>query len=207
MPKKQVNEHGLDAVEEKFCHGILRGLTQADALREAHPLAKGWADATVWVKASAMASRDTVRVRIAALRKAQEEQEVITTREVHMAYRHIALSDPAGLVKVLPPEEGQTEGRVRWLLPHELAPEIRAAIASVKVDDLGRVEYRFWPKVEALRDTARMKGMFEKDNEQGSAVGALRELLGKLSGNVLAPAAGSGLPDPDDHDGDGDDDK
>ena len=93
---------------------------------------------------------------------------------------------------------------MRWLLPHELAPEVRAALASVKVDDLGRIEYRFWPKVEALRDTARMKGMFKADNDQASPVAAMRELLGKLSGNVLAPGAGSGLPDPDDHDGEPD---
>ena len=56
------------------------------------------------------------------------------------------------------------DGRVK--LPHELDPETEAAIASFKIDEYGRIEYKFWDKNSALERAAKILGLFKKDNEQ-----------------------------------------
>ena len=60
---------------------------------------------------------------------------------------------------------GATEdGRVK--LPHELDAATRAAVASFKIDEYGRIEYKFWDKNAALEKLFKHRGLYKVDNEQ-----------------------------------------
>jgi len=67
-------------------------------------------------------------------------------------------------------------------------------VASFKIDEYGRIEYKFWDKNSALDKAAKILGLYELDNKQKSD--PLVDLLASLSGNVLGPA--QGLPTLDD---------
>jgi phage terminase small subunit len=52
------------------------------------------------------------------------------------------------------------------LLPHQLDEDTAAAVASFKIDEYGRIEYKFWNKVDALDKLMRHLGLYERDNAQ-----------------------------------------
>lgn len=54
--------------QEKFAQGVVRGLTQSDAYREAYPSSLQWKDDSVHNKASALARDARVVARVALLR-------------------------------------------------------------------------------------------------------------------------------------------
>ena len=78
----------------------------------------------------------------------------------------LAHSDIAGIMT--------EDGKVK--LPHELDPTTRAAVASFKIDEYGRIEYKFWDKNTALEKAMKHLGLYEKDNAQQPAalVGEVR---------------------------------
>jgi phage terminase small subunit len=78
----------------------------------------------------------------------------------------LAHSDIAGIMA--------TDGKVK--LPHELDAVTRAAVASFKIDEYGRIEYKFWDKNTALEKAMKHLGLYEKDNAQKPAalVGEVR---------------------------------
>ncbi len=57
----------LTPKREAFAAALARGLSQAAAYREAFPRSLGWADATVWRKASLLAGDGEVKARVAEL--------------------------------------------------------------------------------------------------------------------------------------------
>ena len=76
--------------------------------------------------------------------------------EIAQEIKRLALSDIAGIM--------HADGRVK--LPHELDPATRAAVASFKIDEFGRIEYKFWDKNASLDRAAKILGLFKEDNSQ-----------------------------------------
>lgn len=174
------NEWGLTGPQEKFAQGVADGKSQAQAYREAYPRSKAWGSQSVIVNASKLSADANVSLRVAMLAKKSADDAELDRAEFLRELRRVALSDPA---KIIGPE-----GQV--LLPNELDAATRAAVASFEIDDMGRVKYRFWNKVDAIKAGMQHLGLFQKDNEQKAD--ALAALIGRLSGNVIGPVADAG---------------
>ena len=70
----------LTAKEEKFIQGVVAGLSQRKAYREAYPNSVKWKDTTVDVKASALMKKDEVLVRYNELME-EHKSKALWTRE------------------------------------------------------------------------------------------------------------------------------
>ena len=169
------NEWGLTPQQEKFAQEVVKGNSLAEAYRAAYPKSVKWADATVWSQSSRLMANGKVSARAKALAQKVEERFAIDTEKLLREASRLAHSDIAGIM--------HPDGRVK--LPHELDPETRAAVASFKIDEYGRIEYKFWDKNSALERLFKHKGLFEQDNAQ--RVDPLLDLISGLSGAVLKP--------------------
>jgi len=56
-------------------------------------------------------------------------------------------------------------------------------VASFKIDEYGRIEYKFWPKNAAIDMAMKHLGLFKEDNKQKGSGAA--EFLAGLQSNVL----------------------
>lgn len=146
----------LTPQQEKFAQGVASGLTQSAAYRLAYPKSKAWKDTSVNVNASKMLADTNIRQRVAALAQKVEEAFTVDTAKLLREASRLAHSDIANIM--------HPDGRVK--LPHELDPETRAAVASFKIDEYGRIEYKFWDKNSAQDRLFKHKGLFEQDNKQ-----------------------------------------
>lgn len=146
----------LTPQQEKFAQGVASGLTLADAYRQAYPLSKNWKPLSLHPKASGLAADSKVSARIASLARKVEEAFTVDTAKLLREASRLAHSDIANIM--------HPDGRVK--LPHELDPETRAAVASFKIDEYGRIEYKFWDKNSAQERLFKHKGLFEQDNKQ-----------------------------------------
>lgn len=153
------NEFGLTPRQEKFAQGVASGLSQSEAYRQAYPSSLKWKDKVVWTRASQLASMDMVSIRVSKLAAAIAEKSVLKAAEVLDEVRKLAHSD---IGEIMHPD-----GRVK--LPHELDPATRAAVSSFKIDEYGRIEYKFWPKTAALDQAMKHLGLYDKDNAQKKA--------------------------------------
>lgn len=148
--------NGLTPGQEEFARGVAQGLTQTDAYRLAYPASKKWKDNSVHIKASLCAAKDKVKLRITNLAIKSEEVFAINTGKLLQEAHRLAHSD---IAKIMHPD-----GKVK--LPHELDADTRAAISSFKIDEYGRIEYKFWDKNAAQERLFKHKGLFKLDNEQ-----------------------------------------
>ena len=180
------NEHGLTPQQERFAREIGAGRSGVEAYRAAYPKSEKWKDQSVRVEASKMLASPNISQRIDKIQAAGAKLAELEAAEIAQEIKRLALSDIAGIM--------HDDGRVK--LPHELDPATRAAVASFKIDEYGRIEYKFWDKNSALDKAAKILGLYELDNKQKSD--PLVDLLASLSGNVLGPA--QGLPPIDDED-------
>jgi len=139
---------------------------------------------TVNDTASKLMANPEITQRVRQLQAAAADRAELEASQVLREIKRVALSDIAGIM--------HDDGRVK--LPHELDPATRAAVASFKIDEYGRIEYKFWDKNSALDKAGKILGLYELDNKQKSD--PLVDLLASLSGNVLGPA--QGLPPIDD---------
>lgn len=170
--------------QEAFARGVGAGLTQAEAYRQAYPKSQKWKAEAVHQQASRLAALPQVASRIAELQAAAAAAAGLDRARVLREVALLAHSDIAGIMTA--------EGKVK--LPHELDPATRAAVASFKIDEYGRIEYKFWDKGSALDKAMKHLGLFEKDNKQKGD--ALAELFALTSGNVFAPDPAAGQPQP-----------
>lgn len=145
----------LTPQQEKFAQGIVSGLTQADAYRAAYKTAKMKAE-VIWVKASELAANGMVTVRIAELRAMVVRELVIDKANLLQEAARLSFSDPRSII--------HPDGRVK--LPNELDEATARSIASFKIDEYGRIEYKFWDKNAAMEKLFKHLGLYEKDNEQ-----------------------------------------
>lgn len=173
--------------QEAFAQHIAGGLTQAEAYRQAYPRAQRWKPEAVHQQASRLAALPHVAARVAELKAAVVEQSTLEASKVLSEIAKLAHSDIAGIMHT----DGSKAGQVK--LPHELDAATRAAVASFKIDEFGRIEYKFWDKNSALERASKVLGLFEKDNRQKAD--PLVELLKGLDGNVVGAVPEGGAQD------------
>jgi phage terminase small subunit len=162
------NENGLTPLQEVFAQTMVIGnVSQSDAYRHAYPKSATWKPDTVHQAASRLMSHSKIRARIAFLQKKSAETVGLEASKVLEEVRRLAHSDIAGIMTA--------DGKVK--LPHELDPVTRAAVASFKIDEYGRIEYKFWPKNDALDKAMKHLGLYEKDNAQQPAAVTRIELV------------------------------
>lgn len=181
------NEHGLTPQQEVFAQSVAGGKSLADAYRVAYPKSLKWAESTLWPHASKLMCNDKVSTRIKALALKVEERFVIDTERLLREASRIAFSD---IGQIMHPD-----GRVK--LPHELDPDTRAAVSSFKIDEYGRIEYKFYDKNSGVERLFKHKGLFEVDNTQKAANAAA--FLKSITGDIAGPG---GLSIPEDDHGD-----
>ena len=147
----------LSPRQEAFAAGVARGLTQAEAYRQAYPKAHGWKDKTVWKRSSELAQKGEVSGRIQGLNaKAAAANEVTQARIIRELAR-IAFSDmravtawgPSGLT--LRDSAGLSDDEAAAVLEvSETRTESGGGTRKVKLND----------KVRALEMLGKHLGMF-----------------------------------------------
>ena len=174
------NEHGLTQQQEKFAQGVASGLSQADAYRAAYPKSANWKDETVWQAASRLMANSKVSARVKSLADAVAERVMDEAALIVQENLRLAQYDIAGIM--------HEDGRVK--LPNELDPATRAAVSSFKIDEYGRIEYKFWDKNSALERASKILGLFLKDNEQKTD--PMAELARAIQGGSIGPVKSGG---------------
>lgn len=150
------NEHGLTPKQDRFAQLVGSGLSQAEAYRQAYPTSRKWKQDAVHVNASELAADARVRIRVSEIQTVAADKAGLVGAEILLELKRMAQSDISGIM--------DETGRVK--LPHELDPATRAAVASFKIDEYGRIEYKFWDKNSAVEKAMKHLGLFEKDNGQ-----------------------------------------
>ena len=145
-----LNEYGLTPQKEKFAQAMGRGKSQADAYREAYPSSQKWNPDVLYVNASKLAADAKVKLRVAMLCKKVEEKSVLKAAEVINQLAGLVSSDISGIIHT----EGEKKGQIK--LPNELDPSTRASVASFKIDEAGRIEYKFWDKNSAIEKAMKV---------------------------------------------------
>lgn len=172
------NEHGLTPQQELFAQQVVSGKSLSDAYRVAYPRSLKWSQSTVHAESSRMASHHKVAARVRSMQAVSAEVAIFKDADILREIKSLALVDIGGIVG-----DG---GEFKML--HELSPELRAAVASFKIDKDGVIEYKFWNKLEALEKAMKHRGLYEKDNDQQA--NPLRELLDSLGGAVIGVSSG-----------------
>lgn len=128
------------------------------------------------------------------LREKAEVAAVVTRERLLREVARLAFADPRRLLR----EDGT------MLQLHELDDDTAAAIASVEVDEYGKLKYKLWDKGAAQEKLAKHLGVYEKDNrQQGLAtVEALTAIFQAAGGTIVKPrpAAATYAQDDDDDD-------
>lgn len=150
------NEYGLTPQKERFAQLVGSGLSLAQAYRQAYPASQKWKPDSVHQKASTLMSDVKIAARVGQIQAIGAEKAGLNAADIASEIRRLAFSDIGGIM--------HPDGRVK--LPHELDPATRAAVASFKIDEYGRIEYKFWDKNTALTNGAKITGMFKEDNNQ-----------------------------------------
>lgn len=153
------NEYGLTSQQENFTQAVASGKRLADAYRASYKAEKMKAS-TIHENASRLMDNGKVAARLAILQAKSAEIAVLDGAKIMSEIAKLAHSDIAGIM--------HADGKVK--LPHELDPTTRAAVASFKIDEYGRIEYKFWDKNTALTNASKIKGLFKEDNDQNKAV-------------------------------------
>jgi phage terminase small subunit len=160
--------NSLTVKQERFCLEYLRTGNATEAYRLSYNV-KNMKSATINRTAFDMLKHRKISARLKELNGNAASLAELNASEVMLEIKRIALSDISGIM--------HEDGRVK--LPIELDPATRAAVASFKMDEYGRVEYRFWDKNAALEKAAKILGLFEKGNVQ-KAGGFLADLPREL---------------------------
>lgn len=151
-----MSDKPLTPKQELFAQGVASGIDQSAAYCRAYPKATKWKPESLRVQCAKMFATPNISLRIKALQALSADVAVLDGAEIMREIKRISMSDIGGII-------GPT-GKV--LMPNELDAATRAAVASFEIDEYGRVKYKFWDKNVALTNAAKIKGLFEKDNEQ-----------------------------------------
>lgn len=72
----------LTPKQEKFCHLIVEGHSQAEAYRRSHPNSLKWKDKTIWARASELMADSNVSGRVAELRVEAAKRHALTVDDL-----------------------------------------------------------------------------------------------------------------------------
>lgn len=128
------------------------------------------------------------------LREKAEVAAVVTRERLLREIGRLAFVDPRRLL--------HDNGSMRAL--HELDDDTAAAIASVEVDEYGKLKYKLWDKGAAQEKLAKVLGVYEKDNRQQSlsTVEALTAIFQVAGGTIVKPRPDAATYAQDDDDDD-----
>lgn len=162
------NEHGLTPQQEAFAQAIGSGMSGVDAYLKAYPKSAKWKNESRRVEAAKMLALPNISQRVSKIQAIGAQNAGLDAAKLLEEVRRLAHSDIAGIMTA--------DGKVK--LPHELDPATRAAIASFKIDEYGRIEYKFWDKNAAVEKAMKHLGLYEKDNAQQPTVVTEIRLVG-----------------------------
>lgn len=149
----------LTPQQEGFCQEVSKGKSLSDAYRAHYKVGPKTKTETVNEAASRLFNQAHISARVTELTKAAVDLATIDGAEFLREAARLAMSDIAGVIG--------PDGKV--LLPHELDKNTRAAVSSFKIDEFGRIEYKFWDKNAALEKLFKHRGLYKEDNEQQKA--------------------------------------
>jgi hypothetical protein len=179
------NEWGLTPQQEKFAQGVASGKSLSDAYRFAYKASR-MKPQTINDTASKLMANPEITHRVKSLQAIGAEIAGLDAAKIAAEIARVAHSDIAGIM--------HPDGKVK--LPHELDAATRAAVSSFKIDEYGRIEYKFWDKNTALTNGAKIVGLFKEDNKQKNEGAA--EFLKALQSSVVGVVKGSAKDDEDD---------
>ena len=122
---KKPQHHALTQKQENFCLNIIKGMTQADAYRDAYD-AENMADKTIHEQASKLMANNKIAARIQELRAPVVEEALLTQKRIGQELARIALFD----IRKLYREDGSMK------LPHELDDDSAAALAGIDIVEM-----------------------------------------------------------------------
>lgn len=182
----------LTPKQEAFCLAYVETGNASEAYRRAYNAEK-MKPKTVYEASSRLLADSKIAARIAALQAAIAEQTVVSEARIIEEAMRLALIDPAGLF--------DHDGAL--LDVADMRPAVRAAVASVEVEELfdgtgrdrrviGRVKkVKLHDKNASLEKLMRHLGSFLKDNRQKSPLADLpretmRAVIHRLEGLRVA---------------------
>ena len=172
--------------QEKFAQCLAKGMTQADAYREAYPTSKKWKDKSVWDNAHKLSTDAGVIQRVSALKLPAIKAMEISIEKIMRENAWLAFSD----VRMLFDADGHIKPTEQW--PDELAH----AVQSIEVQEIGGGDspavvvkkVKFWDKGSALDRLFKHAGLYAKDNEQKmSSVTKMLEEIVTIGRNGITP--------------------
>jgi phage terminase small subunit len=170
--------------QEKFAQSVASGLNLSDAYRASYKVGKTKPE-TVNENASRLMASSKVAARVKEIQAIGAEKAGLKAAEILEEVRRLALSDIGGIM--------HADGRVK--MPHELDKVTRAAVSSFKIDEYGRIEYKFWDKNSSIDKAMKHLGLFEVDNKQKTD--PLIDFAKTLRGDIAGPGALQ-IPEDDD---------
>lgn len=170
--------------QERFAQSVASGLNLSDAYRASYKVGKTKPE-TVNENASRLMADSKVAARVKEIQAIGAEKAGLKAASILEEVRRLAHSDIAGIM--------HADGRVK--MPNELDPVTRAAISSFKIDEYGRIEYKFWDKNNAIEKAMKHLGLFEVDNKQ--KIDPLIAFAQTLHGDIAGPGALQ-IPEDDD---------
>lgn len=171
-----MTEKKLTVAQEKFAQALASGQSKADAYREAYPKSRKWQAKSVHAKASTLAAKEMVAIRINELREVVRREVVRATAFDGLAWTQQALRLAFADVRQLVHKDGAKAGRTK--APHELDDDIAQAVVGARYRD-GEWEYKLAAKPPIMDQLGRRLGLFG-DDQHRNPVGALAEFLRAL---------------------------
>jgi phage terminase small subunit len=154
----------LTIKQEKFVQGLFAGLSQREAYKQAFNC-ENMKDETIDVKASELANKDKIRVRLDELKNELKSRNMITAERVMAEYAKLAFFDPRKLFNA--------DGTPKNIT--ELDDDTAAALAGLDVQDVYEgygedrrfigytKKYKLSDKRAALDSIAKCLGMFKEN--------------------------------------------
>ncbi len=162
MGDKKLNQR-----EENYTQYLFEGLSQRKAYRKAFPGSVKWKDGTVDVRASQVASKDKIIIRLTELRAEADERSQVTHEMITEELRKIAFFDIGELF--------DDNGNLKDV--HDMSITARKTISSIKVrkEFVGSgedkevhyiTEVKLNGKDQSIDKLSKHVGYYEKDNNQ-----------------------------------------
>lgn len=184
----------LTAKEDLFAHKVVELDNQSEALRVAYPYTRKWKDEAVWARASELASKDKVKLRIEQIKNRLSDKQIIRKEELLEQYAEMFNCNPLDFLEVVSSDdiELDEDGNV---LNHnksqsvvikdlkELSVAQQKCIKSIKPTRNG-IEIELYPKTDVGDRIAKMLGFNEAEKVDVNNTGSvdIKQLL-KLSRN------------------------
>ena len=170
----------LTAKEDLFAHKVVELDNQSEALRIAYPYTRKWKDEAVWARASELANKDKVKLRIENIKNRLSDKQIIRKEELLEQYAEMFNCNPLDFLEVV---ENDNEQRMVIKDLKELSVAQQKCIKSIKPTRNG-IEIELYPKTDIGDRIAKMLGFNEAEKVDVNNTGSvdIKQLL-KLSRN------------------------